>query len=513
LEVHLAGAPSAQLPWTSSFVDITTTAFTPACADGTTNSTTAVTVVAAPAASTQRQLKFFSITNQANASVTLTIQLNNNGTARIIFKGSLAVGDNLQYCDGQGFSQRNATGAMLGTSTAAAHQATHLPGASDAITTAAAVANPPNTSNAEGSAASLARSDHTHALAAFGTGATNFCVGNDSRLSDDRVASALRSATTSVVVSAATAPTAGQVLTASSSTAASWADAGGGGDPGGSTTQVQYNNAGAFDGAAKLVIDANTCATLVDYTTTDPAAPSAGTSLYSKLRANRAAPAFRSASTGPVDIGVAEYGKRILAPAITTAGTAGTLATTNLLTSSYRTNWGGTANTTYGARSPLACWSGNAAGLGGFFACLKFGIQEYVSGCRLIAGLADSASTTLLNGDPSALSNFFGIAKDAGDSYLQLMHNDAAGTCTKTDLGVNYSCAANNVYELRIFCASNTSVFYYSLQRLDSAQFTEGSVSTNVPAATAFLSLQLGMSPVATTGNTTVCLLNSYLEF
>lgn len=91
-----------------------------------------------------------------------------------------------------------------------------------AITCAAASANPPGTASAEGSASSFARSDHTHTLAAFGTGGTNFCVGNDSRLSDDRTASGLRTASTVVVVSAATAPSSGQVLTATSTTAATW---------------------------------------------------------------------------------------------------------------------------------------------------------------------------------------------------------------------------------------------------------------------------------------------------
>jgi hypothetical protein len=56
----------------------------------------------------------------------------------------------------------------------------------------------------------------------YGTSGTTACVGNDSRLSDDRTASGLRSATTVISVSAATAPTAGQVLKATSSTTATW---------------------------------------------------------------------------------------------------------------------------------------------------------------------------------------------------------------------------------------------------------------------------------------------------
>ena len=90
------------------------------------------------------------------------------------------------------------------------------------VSTAAASANPPGTASAEGSATSLARSDHAHGLAAFGSAAGTFCQGNDSRLSDDRTASGLRTASTIVVISSATAPTVGQTLVATASNAASW---------------------------------------------------------------------------------------------------------------------------------------------------------------------------------------------------------------------------------------------------------------------------------------------------
>jgi hypothetical protein len=76
--------------------------------------------------------------------------------------------------------------------------------------------------NTDGAATSAARSDHQHALPAFGSSAGTFAQGNDVRLSDDRTASALRTASTVVSVSAAAAPTAGQVLTATSDAAATW---------------------------------------------------------------------------------------------------------------------------------------------------------------------------------------------------------------------------------------------------------------------------------------------------
>lgn len=56
----------------------------------------------------------------------------------------------------------------------------------------------------------------------FGSSSGQVTQGNDSRLSNDRTASGLRTATTVVAVSAATSPTIGQVLTATSSTGATW---------------------------------------------------------------------------------------------------------------------------------------------------------------------------------------------------------------------------------------------------------------------------------------------------
>jgi len=66
----------------------------------------------------------------------------------------------------------------------------------------------------------------------YGTAVNTVCQGNDSRLTGDRTASGIRTATTVVYVSSATAPTAGQVLTATGSNVASWQDSTGGGSIG-----------------------------------------------------------------------------------------------------------------------------------------------------------------------------------------------------------------------------------------------------------------------------------------
>lgn len=116
LEVDLTGAVATnQLPFVASYVDINTSTFnmTGAAANtGTSNNTTAVTLVAAPGATTTRQLKFLSLKNSDTAAVALWVQLNENATLREIWKGTLAVGDTLFYVDGAGWNVINTNGQI-----------------------------------------------------------------------------------------------------------------------------------------------------------------------------------------------------------------------------------------------------------------------------------------------------------------------------------------------------------------------------------------------------------------
>lgn len=111
LEVVLGGAITTnQLPIVASYVDNTTTTYTPGSSNTATNSTTPVTAVAAPAASTQRQVKLLTIANMDTAAATVTVQYNDNSTLRVLFQVALAVGDNLVYTDGEGFRVVDANG-------------------------------------------------------------------------------------------------------------------------------------------------------------------------------------------------------------------------------------------------------------------------------------------------------------------------------------------------------------------------------------------------------------------
>lgn len=90
----MSGAPATTNPaFTAAWADDTGTAFTEGSSDGALNSTTPVTLVAAPAAATRRIVKSITIANIDTAPVTLTISYNDNSTLRTVAKVTLAVGD------------------------------------------------------------------------------------------------------------------------------------------------------------------------------------------------------------------------------------------------------------------------------------------------------------------------------------------------------------------------------------------------------------------------------------
>jgi hypothetical protein len=101
LEIDLAGAiTTTQLPYTIDWVELLESDMSvvdTGSGDGTTNSTTAVSVLAAPASGRVRKVTFLSVSNEDTVAAVLTVQLNNNGTTRRIIKVTLDVGDNLTY--------------------------------------------------------------------------------------------------------------------------------------------------------------------------------------------------------------------------------------------------------------------------------------------------------------------------------------------------------------------------------------------------------------------------------
>ncbi len=149
LQVVLSAAiTTSQLTYTTGYVDEDTTTYviTPGASDGATNSTSAVTMVAAPNTGFVRRVTGFSIFNADTVASILTVQLIDNGTTRTIWKGLLLDGDTLFYSDLRGFYIINSSGELRvnvsniassssssGSSSVPAHATSHESGGTDPI--------------------------------------------------------------------------------------------------------------------------------------------------------------------------------------------------------------------------------------------------------------------------------------------------------------------------------------------------------------------------------------------
>ncbi len=113
IEALLAGAVTATQPdFTSHYADANGSTFVEGEQDGTLNSTTPVTIISAPGSGVRRLVSDISIYNADSSPVTLTVRYNNNGTYRIIYKGTIPVGGHWILSEGTGFYTPPATTAL-----------------------------------------------------------------------------------------------------------------------------------------------------------------------------------------------------------------------------------------------------------------------------------------------------------------------------------------------------------------------------------------------------------------
>lgn len=111
LQVVLAGAITTnQLPVVLSWSDKTTSSYTGGSTVSNTNSTTAVDICAAPAASTIRDIDSISIYNADTVAADVTIRYNDNATTYTIIKVNLLTGEKLIYTHGAGWLCIDITG-------------------------------------------------------------------------------------------------------------------------------------------------------------------------------------------------------------------------------------------------------------------------------------------------------------------------------------------------------------------------------------------------------------------
>lgn len=98
-----ANATTNQPIFVCSYADHTASAFTPAANDGTLNGTTPVVMIAAPAGSTQRQVKYINIWNFDTVSHSVTVELLSTAARRTLFQATLDPGSTLTFTEGIGW--------------------------------------------------------------------------------------------------------------------------------------------------------------------------------------------------------------------------------------------------------------------------------------------------------------------------------------------------------------------------------------------------------------------------
>jgi hypothetical protein len=98
-----AAATTNQPIFVCSYADHTSSTFVPGANDGTLNGTTPVTLVAAPAGSTQRQIKYINIWNNDTVSQSVTIELLSTSAQRTLFRCTLDPGSAVTFTEGIGW--------------------------------------------------------------------------------------------------------------------------------------------------------------------------------------------------------------------------------------------------------------------------------------------------------------------------------------------------------------------------------------------------------------------------
>lgn len=160
---------------------------------------------------------------------------------------------------------------------------------------------------------------------------------------------------------------------------------------------------------------------------------------------------------------------------------------------------------------------GASAGLGGFRMSMIWGPATgcTISTHRAFAGLAviSSAPTDV---DPSTTVNCVAMGWDAADANVQMMFNDASGTCTKVDLGASFpvpSTDRSTLYELELYSPPGTTqTVYWRVTNLITGDVTSGTQTTDLPIVSGLLAPRLWMSVGGTSSVIGMALGNVYLD-
>lgn len=108
--LEITTSVAGSVDWTASWVDVTTNSFTPGDSQGNITTATTTTIVAAPAASTQRGVKSVHIYNKNAASQTITVKKDVGGTEYSLFQATLNTGESIGWSEDSDWQTYDALG-------------------------------------------------------------------------------------------------------------------------------------------------------------------------------------------------------------------------------------------------------------------------------------------------------------------------------------------------------------------------------------------------------------------
>lgn len=283
---------------------------------------------------------------------------------------------------------------------------------------------------------------------------------------------------------------------------------GGSGSPGGSTKKLQYNNAGAFAGAANVEIDSGDLCLVIGTTPTTP--PASNVKFFAKGLAGRILGATMGPSGLDAALQPAVWRQKVgrwnppgngttvpgvdgfNAPTALGTATARNVATTNLFTRTRRLGYvsAATAAAFAGHYNTAAQFTtGDGAGLGGFFYSCRFAASDAaaVAGVREFVGVSSSVAAPT-NVEANTLTNCIGVAQLSTDTTQMYLVYGGSAAQTAIGLGTNFppmtaAGATNGVlYDLTLFAPpSSNGVVGYRLERVGTAFVAEGTLTPGTP--------------------------------
>ena len=207
--------------------------------------------------------------------------------------------------------------------------------------------------------------------------------------------------------------------------------------------------------------------------------------------------------------------------------TAQSVASTNFATKQIRLRYSATVvsgGRYTGTRGSALLWYLH----GGFRYVCDFNISDtsYSAGCQQFYGMAGQTTDLVYGGVSgtlvSTLTNIVGVGSENGDTNLQVFHNDASGTATKVDLGVNFpanrtvGAISTTVYSIELYNEPMSTNVKYKITNNETGAIANGTISTNLPLTSQglnfFASRCMSTTSVTSTGQFDLMKLGVYSQ-